>query len=567
MKKESKRYKEKPKSRFKFIRNIFIVLISLFVVLFILKVAPDYVRNDIKDKTNLIINNNNITSSLKNDLIIEDDIIYLSKPDIANFFDPYIYYDSETQMLITTYGTKVASLILNEDEMNVNGSDISISGSLIERNDTIYLPFSQMCDIYNIEINHYIENDIVTADSLSREQIKADVNKNVSVKAKSKVLSRTVAKLQKADKVIVVSVNDGWAKIRTADGKLGYIKENCLTNQITVREEMHEDNVFENKKISLVWDNYYLTAPNRTGTTIDGINVVCPSFFALEWQGKGEITDKVGNSGKNYIKWAKEQGYQVWGMFTNITNKSMIDTTSEIMNDYELRTKMIENIVDLAVTYELDGINIDFEYMYADDVDLFSRFIIELHPRLKEVGMVLSVDVTAPDGAENWSLCFDRNVIADNCDYIVFMAYDQYGESSTTAGTTAGYDWIKVNLNKFLKTEEIEPNKIILGIPFYTRLWTESSSGKATSDVVDMNNVDKVLPSSAQRVWDDDVKQNYAEFKQGTSTYKMWIEDEQSIRAKLSLILDNNLAGAAFWEKGREEDSIWSVISETLEIE
>lgn len=568
MNKKSKARKTVSNPRFKFIRNIFIVLISLFVVLFILKVAPDYARNDITDKTNLVINNNNITANLKNDLIIEGDTIYLSKQDIANFFDYHVYYDNEDKRLITTYDTKVASLVLDEKSININGSSFSMANSLIEKNEVIYLPFSEMCNIYNIELNYYTDTDIVCVDSLHREQIKADVNKNVSVKSKPKNLSRTVTKLKKADKVILISIDDGWAKIRTSDGKLGYIKENCLTNEITVREKMEKENPFEDKKISLVWDNYYLTAPNRSGTTIDGINVVCPSFFNLQFEGNGKITDKVGNSGKKYIEWAKSQGYQIWGMFSNVSNEStMIDTTSKIVNDYELRTKMIENIVNLAVKYDLDGINVDFEYMYAKDVDLFSRFIIELYPRLKEVGIVLSVDVTAPDGAENWSLCFDRNVIADNCDYIVFMAYDQYGSSSTKAGTTAGYDWVKVNLNKFIEREEIDANKIILGVPFYTRLWTETSSGKVTSSVADMKNIDKVLSTSAERVWKDDVKQNYTEFEKAASTCKMWIEDEQSIRAKLSLITDNNLAGAAFWEKGRESNSIWSVISEVLEID
>ena len=85
---------------------------------------------------------------------------------------------------------------------------------------------------------------------------------------------------------------------------------------------------------------------------------------------------------------------------------------------------------------------------------MFSRFVIELTPRLKEIGLVTSVDVTAPDGGETWSMCFDRNVIGDAADYIVFMAYDQYGVSSTKPGTTAGYDWVKLSLNKFLKTEE-----------------------------------------------------------------------------------------------------------------
>ena len=50
-------------------------------------------------------------------------------------------------------------------------------------------------------------------------------------------------------------------------------------------------------------------------------------------------------------------------------------------------------------------------------------------------------------------------------------------------------------------------------------------------------------------------------------TNKIWAEDEESIKAKLSLIGEYDLAGAAFWEKDREPDSIWNVISEILEVE
>src|SRR5699024_769358 len=141
-------------------------------------------------------------------------------------------------------------------------------------------------------------------------------------------------------------------------------------------------------------------------------------------------------------------------VWPSISNNSYIETTAEIMRDYNLRQDLIENIISLIVQYDLDGINIDFEYMHDEDKDLFSRFIIELKPRLNEMGAVLSVDVTAPDGSEEWSLCFDRHVIGDVADYIVFMAYDQYGNSSAVAGTNSGYDWVKANVDKFLGQEE-----------------------------------------------------------------------------------------------------------------
>ncbi len=64
--------------------------------------------------------------------------------------------------------------------------------------------------------------------------------------------------------------------------------------------------------------------------------------------------------------------------------KSSLSITSKIMNSYESRQKLIESIVNKCVKYNLDGVNIDFENMREDDKDMYSRFIIELTPRLKK---------------------------------------------------------------------------------------------------------------------------------------------------------------------------------------
>ena len=79
-----------------------------------------------------------------------------------------------------------------------------------------------------------------------------------------------------------------------------------------------------------------------------------------------------------------------------------------------------------------------------------------------------------------------------------------------------------------------------------------------------MKSVDRVLPSDVERVWNDDAKQYYVEYQKENSTYKMWIEDIESIKAKLSLVNQYNLAGVAFWEKDREVEEIWQIIEETL---
>ena len=242
-----------------------------------------------------------------------------------------------------------------------------------------------------------------------------------------------------------------------------------------------------------------------------------------------------------------------------------LDITSEIMNSYTKRQELIEDIIGYCVEYDLDGVNIDFENMKQEDSDMYSRFIIELTPRLKEIGLVTSVDVTAPDGSETWSMCFDRNVIGDVADYIVFMAYDQYGVSSTKPGTTAGYNWVELSLNKFLTTEEIEPEKIILAVPLYTRVWTTNSNGELVSNpTIAMKNIDSAIPDGVEKQWDDELKQNYVEYAVGDNTRQIWIEDIDSLKAKVSLITENNLAGVASWQKGMETDEFWTMLKEEL---
>ena len=547
------------------IKKCFLTILAIIILAIIAMIVNDFVIIDNNKTTNLIINNKNITSSLKQKVLIEDDIIYLSKQDISNFFDKYIYQDEKTEKIVTTYDKKIAEIGFDENEINVNGSDKQISAHAIEKDGQIYLPISEMTDVYNIEISDIKESNIVTMDSLEREQKRAIVNSNCAVKASSNFIAKTVDRVKKGDAVIVVSSDKGYTKIRTANGKLGIIKTNKIENEFLIRENMDEEKQISGK-VNLTWDYYseYVNAPNREGTTIDGINVVSPAFFYLDTN--GDLKENIGDSGKAYIKWAKNNGYKIWPMVSNgvAANKSL-NITSNIMNDYEKRKKLIESIVNKCVEYELDGINIDFENMKSEDKDMYSRFIIELEPRLKEIGMVLSVDVTAPDGGDTWSMCFDRHVIGNVADYTIFMAYDQNGSSSTKPGTTAGYNWVKLNLVKFLQTEEINPNKLILAVPLYTRIWTTNSDGKVISNnSLSIKNTEAEIPDGITKQWNDELKQNYVTFSSGNNTKQIWIEDIDSLKAKISLMKENNLAGIASWEANMAYDDIWTMFKNEL---
>lgn len=559
-------------SRFKETKSkigIIIAIIIIALVLIVGAIGGYYVikRNYIVSKinqTNLIINNSNATSSLKNNVYIKDGVVYVSKPDIYNFFDNTITYDEKYNQVVTTSSTKIASLPIDSKQIQVNSSNTTIKAGAIIIDEVAYVPISELDEVYNIKATYVESEDLVYIDSLDREQQTAILKKDSSIKYKPTIISATLAKAKQGDTLTIANRSDypvpnGWTRVRTENGTLGYIQTSKLNEFKTIREKTEEKAKIEGP-ISLAWDYYseYVSAPTRTGK-ITGINVVSPSFFYMTKYSTTNVYENVGNEGIAYVNWAHGNGYQVWPMFTN----SNMSETSKMLSDYKSRQTVINQIINYIKQYNLDGINIDFEGMYETDKDNFSRLLIEIRPRLNEIGAVLSVDVTAPDGAPEWSLCYDRYTIGKVADYVMFMAYDQYGVSATKAGTTAGHNWVEANVKKFLGQEEVKAEKIILGIPFYTRVWKENN-GNVISSVVNIGNVNNVIPSNATKTWDEDLQQYYVEYKKGGATYKIWVEDKKSIEAKLDLVSKYNLGGAAYWEYDRATNSIWNLIESKI---
>ena len=581
----------------KTIRNIILVIIFVILVSGVLYIAPNYEQDTNGEKTKLVINYSDVTKRMKGEVILKDKEVYLLKEDIENYYDEYIYYDKQYNCITATSNGKIACFNINDNTLDINGE--RSKKQIIIKNNMYYIPISSLESVYNIDVRYAKENNTVIIESLDRKLETATINKNVDVKYKSTSFSKTLEKIDKNTKVALVPKNKTatqdsqkqtatnssnkikdvirnisnyvsdieeknskeWTLVRTENGNLGYIKNEDLENIKTERL----DKKTEEKKISLVWEYFseYGKAPqNSSDVKYNGVNVVSPAFLYMDGD---KVKSNIGQEGINYIKWAKSNNYEVWAMIQNDNiNKDKMDDFSEWINDYKKRQYVINQIVNYVDQYNLDGINVDFENIYKSDKNALSRFIIELKPRLENVGATLSVDVTEPDGSDTWSLCFDRNVIGEVADYIVFMAYDQFGSFSKVPGSTASYNWVERNINKFIKQEEVNPNKIILGIPLYTRIWKTDSLNKTTNDTVAMKNQYKYKFFDDDVEWLEDAKQNYIEYEKDNSIYKMWLEDEKSISYKLDLIEKYNLAGAAFWEKGYENEAIWNLVNEKL---
>ncbi len=384
--------KRKRKNFIKTFNRLIIVLVSLALILIVLNITSnDYVVDNIKNKTNLIINNTNVTKNLKQDLYVQNGIIYMSYQDICEFFDSTIMYDTNYKMFITCSNEKVASLPIESSEIQINSSKVKLKEGAMQKDDIYYIPISELGDVYNIETNYAENTNIVTIDYLNKEYIISTVNNNTSIKYKPKSLSKTLAKVKAGETIIVINDNNtkkGWTKVRTTSGILGYAKTNKIGNPNHLRETI-EENIKEEKTMPWsVFSSEYIIE-DRTATTEDGIKVLSPTLFNLRDESKGKLNVLIGNEENKYINWAHKNGYEIWA---SVSNRGYKNTTADALKDYKNRQYMIDQIVEYIITYKLDGINISFTSIQEENLNDFSRFLIELEPRLNEIGAVLSVD-------------------------------------------------------------------------------------------------------------------------------------------------------------------------------
>lgn len=571
----------------KLIRNFILVIIFACMVAFCLYIAPNYKEPNYKDRTNLVINYKNVTGTMKGEVIRENNNIYICLDDINNYYDNYIYHDEKYNYIIASKNGYLACFDINNGKLDINGK--VTSNKIIKKNNLYYVPINVLQELYNIKVNYKEKTDIVVIESLDNETNQAKLNKKSVIKYKPTMLSKTLENVdsgstvyikneektnenkEKKSKSILSKINNyikqyeeenakNWTYVKTENGTLGYIQNRYMDN-ISVTKTKEKEN---QETVSLVWDYYEnvaATPKNDANTEYNGVNVVSPAFFFVGED--GNIKENIGENGQRYISWAKSKGYEIWPMVK--CDNLLTENMRAILSDYKKRENLIKQIVELTRQYELDGINIDFENIKKDDKDYLSRFIIELKPRLESLDAKLSVDVTAPDGSPNWSLCYDRKTIGDVADYIIFMAYDQTSKKSSTIGSNAAYNWVEANVVKFIKNEGVDPSKIILAIPFYARLWKINENGTVESGFdISIKEQEKYTNKAQEKEWLEGTEQNYIEYSEKGYAYKMWLEDEESISKKLDLIKKYNLAGAAFWEKGMETEHVWTIVEEKL---
>jgi hypothetical protein len=212
---------------------------------------------------------------------------------------------------------------------------------------------------------------------------------------------------------------------------------------------------------------------------VSGYNVYAPVSYEVS----GSSLRRIVNLEPN-INLARQNGYQVWLTIQQFgTSPNFSDT-------------LIDEIISKALLLDADGINIDFEGLGEANRNGLTDFMRRLYPKAKELGFIVSIDVNRHSN-NRYGLTFDRPALVPYCDYMALMAYDQHWSTSPVAGSTATLSWTDSAIQLLLN--EVPAEKVLLGIPFYTRNWRYNESIVATEDLVVMKEVMRLRtePSTA----------------------------------------------------------------------
>ena len=380
-------------------RRIAILAVVLVIALIIVLLNIFKVEAHKKpDKISLMLNNEIV--ELEKEMYKEEENIYISKEDIVKLFDDTLYYNEAEKELITTYNTHIALLKVDETFMVLNDSNVELKGCLTEKDGVIYLPLTDLGIVYDLEIEYSEEYNRVILSSTQEEKKQAITLKKATLKEKTSMFSKKIEKLDMSEYVVVLGTEKKYKKVRTENGNIGYVKENKISNEETIREKMVNPvldvNIIEDASDILKQHDNSLFSTEKQ-------NVVIPTFFTLDKDQK--VLDKTNsstNSFASYTNWIRENNVQIWATITNSAN------ISENLLTYTQRNSVINSIYNYLMQYQFQGINIDFDKI--DDVNSFNRFLIELKPKLKESGLKLCI---------TYNNSLDKNKIQNIADWII----------------------------------------------------------------------------------------------------------------------------------------------------
>lgn len=491
--------------------------------------------------------------------------LYFELGFVKEFIDDRYVYDSSEITLRYATDTEVYTATLGSADYSIDKSNNTLSVPvMVAQDDTTYISVEYMQLLSDFQYIYFENPNRVVVETAGYEKQVATAKKDTAIRILNGRKSEILEDVEKGEELNVIRVteDEDWSFVVSEKGVMGYIPNNRFTEPeattveatLPAREYKH---INVGSDVSLIWHQMLSQDGNANVATVladsGNIDVISPTWFRLS-DNSGSISSIASS---NYVSVCHASNVQVWGLVTNVDSPDVDANT--VLNTTSSRDKLVNNIIAQAITYGLDGINVDFEALNGGDG--FIEFIRELSIKCEKNDIILSVDNHAP---AEYNAFYNLAEQANYADYVVLMAYDEHASNSEEAGSVASISWVEQAVKDTLN--DVPAEQVIMAMPFYCRVWKTNAEGTVIdSEAYGLDGIQKFLKNhEVTAEWSDEYGQSYVEFVEGDITYKVWVEDETSLEEKLKLMDNYGLAGGAFWKKGFDNSAAWNVIAKYL---
>lgn len=482
-----------------------------------------------------------------------DGEVYLPLTWVNENINEKFYWDAAGSQLIYT---------LPESIVYADGSTLGSNGKplLVQKDDQVWLMTSLITTYTDVRMEVFDSGEVkrIFVDTVWDAEEVSAVKKDGKVRIRGGVKSDILTDVLSGAEVTVLENLENWTYVRTSDGYVGYIQNKLLEAaetraRVSTFDEPEYTSISMEEPVTLVWHQVTSQKANQSmeqlAANTKGVNVIAPTWFMLT-ENDGTYESLADQS---YVDKAHAMGMQVWAVLDNFNRGDRVQ--SEVLfASTEARRKLIADLISEVKQYGIDGINLDIEGIKPEAGPHYVQFIRELSVDCRKNGIVLSVDNTVPSP---YSAFYNRAEQGRVADYVIIMGYDEH-TSKSEAGSVASIGYERKGIEDTLK--QVPKEKVISGIPFFTRLWKEEAGETSVQSMGIEAATRWVEENQVELYWQEELGQYYGELKQGAATYSIWMEEARSIGEKMQLIRDYDLAGVACWKLGFEPPELWDVV-------
>jgi len=292
-------------------------------------------------------------------------------------------------------------------------------------------------------------------------------------------------------------------------------------------------------------------------TNIKNLDYVSPYWYHMDGDGNLVTDSSVADKNKeSVINMARRNGVKIVPMVKNTATYSDFQA---VLNDSGVRTRAVQNLVNMVLSGNFEGVHVDFEGLNPEDRDGLTAFMSELYGALSPRGKLVTQAVAAKDTERTtgWAGPYDYAALGKYNDLIVIMTY---GYGTGRPQSTAPFPWVEGSAA--FAASQIPPYKVLMGLAWYGYDWNTTAGTFRSVDYSDV--VDLVNRHNPSVIYDGNVETYNFRYTADGHDHEVWYEDRRSNEAKVKLVQKYGLAGAAAWRIGHEDPAIWSALNDRL---